>query len=121
MKKWKPILGACCLFILGACAGTLVTLRMTHRAPARDSEAWGRVIVRQLSLRLALDASQREQVRTIVREGQQELREVNRQVQPRMRGVFDRAQERVRSILRPDQQEKFDRLIRGRASLQSKS
>ena len=68
-------------------------------------------IVRRLSWELRLDHDQREQLRVIVDQGQQEMKVVRRQIQPQIEDVLGRSEAKLRVILRPDQQDKFDKLI----------
>jgi uncharacterized protein YneF (UPF0154 family) len=111
MKNWKAILGVLLVFLLGMMAGGLLAAKLIqHRAqkvarggPAAVEE----VVVRRLGFRLGLDAAQREQVRQIIRQSQLEMRPVRQQGEE----VAGRAAGKVREILRPDQREKFDRLL----------
>jgi hypothetical protein len=75
------------------------------------TEAIANVIVRRLSWELRLDRVQREQLRAIVRDRQQEIKAVRRQVQPQIEDILSRSEAEVRAILRPRQQEKFDKLV----------
>lgn len=111
MKNWKAILGVVLVFTLGMMAGGLVTAGfIRHRVRttlARGTEGVADVIVRRLSIELRLDAAQRGQLRTIVHDGQQEAREARRQIEE----VVAESEVKVRAILRPDQLERFDRLV----------
>jgi len=112
MKNWKAIVGVLLVFVLGAAAGAFGTLgviryRWMHRGP----QAMADLIVRRLSWELRLDAAQRDQLRAIVNDSQQEMRSVRKQFQPQIEEILGRADAKVRAILRPGQQEKFDRLV----------
>jgi hypothetical protein len=113
MKNWKAILGIVAVFILGGFAGSFTTIAVVrHRlVSGNGSQMMANFIVRRLSWELRLDHDQREQLRVIVSEGQQEMKVVRRQIQPQIEDVLGRSEAKLRVILRPDQQDKFDKLI----------
>ena len=113
MKNWKAIVGVITVFLLGLIAGSLLTFgairqmfQLGHGPQARTD-----FIVRKLSWELWLDAQQREQLRGIVQEGQQEMTAVRQQMHPQVEAILNRADAKVRAILRPNQVEKFDKLV----------
>ncbi len=114
MKRWKSIVGVLMVFLLGALAGAAVV----HRVDRQSVEAVlsGRggatvdLIVRRLSRSLDLDSAQRDQVRAIVTETHQDIDRIRKPLQPQIEATIERSRARVRAILRPDQQEKFDRI-----------
>ena len=114
MKRWKSILGVLLIFLLGALAGAAVV----HRVDRQSVEAVlsGRggatvdLVVRRLSRSLDLDPAQRDQVRAIVTETRRDIVEIRKPVQAQVEAAIERSRVRVRAILRPDQQEKFDRI-----------
>lgn len=114
MKRWKSILGVLLVFLLGALAGAAVV----HRVDRQGAEgilsgrggATADLIVRRLSRSLDLDPAQRDQVRAIVTETRREIIEIRKPVQAQVEATLERSRARVRAILRPDQQEKFDRI-----------
>ncbi len=114
MKRWKSIVGVLLVFLLGALAGAAVE----HRVGRQGIEAVlsGRgdatvdLIVRRLSRSLDLDSAQRDQVRAIVTETHRDIVEIRKPMQGQVEAAFERSRVRVRAILRPEQQEKFDRI-----------
>ncbi len=116
MKRWKSIVGVLLVFLLGALSGAAIS----HRYDRRNVEAVlsGRgdstvdLVVRRLSRSLDLDPAQQDQVRAIVSETHREIVEIRKPVRSRVMATLESSRVRVRTILRPDQQEKFDR-IRG--------
>jgi hypothetical protein len=68
-------------------------------------------LVNRLTSELQLDSSQQEQVRKILDDRRGRLEEVHREARDR----FDREQhelhDAIRTVLRPDQQQKFDRFV----------
>jgi len=120
MKNWKAIVGALLVFLLGVMAGTLGTVGMIrHRWMQRCPRVVADIVVRRLSWKLRLDHAQRGQLRTIVDNGWQEMKAVQAQVRPQTEGVLSNSEVKVRAILRPDQQEKFDKLIAERKAKQA--
>lgn len=115
MKNWKAIVGVIAVFLLGMVAGGLITAKVfqyrIYGVLKSGSPAAANVVVRRLSWQLRLDAAQREQVRQIVTEAQQEMKAVRKQVHPQVEEILDRADGKVRAVLRPEQQEKYEKLV----------
>ena len=113
MKNWKAIVGVIAIFVLGGLAGSITTIALVrHRlAHGHGSQMMADLIVRRLSWELRLDRTQREQLRAVVAEGQQEMKVVRKQIQPLIEDLLSRSEAKVRVLLRPDQQEKFDKLV----------
>ena len=121
MKNWKTILGIILVFVFGMLAGGLVTGKILQRRLRQGPPAVSETIVRRLSVSLHLDQQQRDELRTIVRDAQQEMETVRKQVQPQFADVFDRAEGRVREMLRSDQREQFEQIVdEGRAKWRPK-
>jgi Spy/CpxP family protein refolding chaperone len=114
MKRWKSILGVLLIFLLGAVAGASVMHRVgRHSIEAVLSGRGGAtvdLIVKRLSRSLDLDPAQRDQVRAIATETHRDIVEIRKPVQAQLEAAIERSRVRVRAILRPDQQEKFDRI-----------
>ena len=114
MKRWKSIVGVLLVFLLGALAGAAVLHRVDRqRVEAVLSGRGGAtvdLIVRRLTRSLALDPAQRDQVRAIVTETRRDIVEIRKPVQAKVEATIEHSRARVRAILRPDQQEKFDRI-----------
>ena len=113
MKNWKAIIGVIAIFILGGLAGSITTIGLVrHRlVHGHGSQKFQDLIVRRLSWELRLDRDQRTQLRVIVAEGQGEMKVIRKQIQPQVEDLLTRSEAKVRVLLRPDQQEKFDKLI----------
>jgi Spy/CpxP family protein refolding chaperone len=114
MKRWKSILGVLLVFLLGALAGAAVVHRVDrYRTEAVLSGRGGAtvdLIVRRLSRSLDLDPAQRDQVGAIVTETHRDIVEIRKPIRSQVEAAIERSRVRVRAILRPDQQEKFDRI-----------
>jgi hypothetical protein len=113
MKNWKAIVGVFAVFVLGALAGSITTIGIVrHRlVHGHGSQMMADFIVRRLSWELRLDRDQRDQLRAIVHDSQQEIKAARRQIQPQIEDILNRSDVKVRATLRPDQQEKFDKLV----------
>jgi Spy/CpxP family protein refolding chaperone len=109
MKNWKAIVGVIAVFVLGTLAGSFMTVGIIrHRFHhGQAGQAMADHIVRKLSWDLRLDATQREQLRAIVNDGRKEMHALR----PQIESILTRSEAKVRAILRPDQQEKFDKLV----------
>ena len=114
MKRWKSIIGVLLVFLLGALAGAAVGHRVGRQGVeailSGRGDATVDLIVRRLSRSLDLDPAQREQVRAIITEGHRDIVEIRKPVQAQVEAAIERSRARVRAILRPEQQEKFDRI-----------
>jgi hypothetical protein len=115
MKKWKAIVSVILVFFLGALSGAIVAHEIDQRRIAGiirgEPGAVGELIVQRLNHKLNLDAAQLEKLRGIVNETGEEIRNVRKQVRPQIEEILERSQNRVRAILRPDQLEKYERIV----------
>jgi hypothetical protein len=68
------------------------------------------LIVGRLSRKLDLDRAQQEKVRAIVTETRRDIDEIRKPVQAQVEAAIESSRARVRVVLRPDQQETFDRI-----------
>ena len=114
MKRWKSIVGVLLVFLLGALGGAAVMHRVDRQGVEAVLSGTGGatvdLIVSRLTRSLDLDPIQRDQVRAIVTETRREIVEIRKPVQSQVEAAFERSRVRVRAILRPNQQEKFDRI-----------
>ncbi|MFI5296084.1 MAG: hypothetical protein ACHQ0Y_13800 [Thermodesulfovibrionales bacterium] len=115
MKQWKAIASVILVFLLGAMTGALVThtiYRQKMENIIKDEPRTIReVIVQRLDRKLSLDPAQLEQVRAIVRETHSEMKNVRKQIRPQIDEILTRSQAKVRAILRPDQLEKYEKIL----------
>lgn len=118
MKNWKAILGVVVIFGLGMTAGAFLTgavaakrlQRVLHGQTAFTAEE----ITRRLSRKLHLDANQRDQMLPLVQAAQTQITEARTQCQPKVLAALDDFDAKARVVLRPDQAEKFDKLVADR-------
>lgn len=115
MKKLRPVYCILVIFFLGVLCGALGThlyysCRMDSIICARGQSREER-LVNRLDRSLDLDARQREQVRAIVHETQEEVRKVRRQFRPQMEEIIGKAQVKINALLSPEQQKKYEKII----------
>lgn len=110
-------------FLLGAASGGALTYGYVKHQQIELLEDDGRRIsevhrVRALERMLDLDEAQREKVRAIFRAAQASRREIEDDVLvrcgERLREHRKKIDDEIRAILRPDQRERFDRLMEKR-------
>jgi len=124
MKSIRPAMGIVMVFILGILCGTLATHLyykyriesiISGRVPTREE-----AIVSRLDRRLHLDGRQLEQVRAIVHETRKEIMAIREQLRPQTEAAIEKAQARVRTILTPEQQKEYAKMIAERKERMSK-
>jgi Spy/CpxP family protein refolding chaperone len=115
MKNWKVILGVLSVFVLGMAAGGLVTARWLKQrarlAFAPGAPAAAEFLTGRLSWELRLDADQRRQVLAIMQDTQRAMQEAQAPVRPQMEKLLAESNQKIRAVLRPEQQEQYDRLL----------
>ena len=125
MKRVRSILGICAVFLLGMLAGGLITFlvfRAVVTAPRRayvegGADGVANLVARQFSRRLHTDSGQEAQIRQILRETAQDLEGVASRMAPEVRETVQKAEARLRSVLKPEQQAEFDKMMeRARAT-----
>ena len=118
MKNWKAILGVVIVFVLGMTTGAFLTgavaTRRLHRVLHGQTAFTAEEITRRLSRQLRLDATQREQMLPLVQAAQVQITDARSQCQPKVLAALDDFYAKARVVLRPDQLEKFDKLVADR-------
>ena len=103
------------MFLFGASAGVLVTHKIYQQKMEKiigdEPRTMREVIVQRLNHALDLDATQLEQLRTIVKETRSEMKDLRKQIRPQIEEVLARSQAKIRAILHPDQLEKYEQII----------
>lgn len=124
MKKWKAIVSVILVFLLGSLAGALVTHEIyQHRVEGiirGEAKSVRELIVQRLQHKLDLDPTQVEQLRIIVKETHAEMKNVRKQFRPQIEEILAHSQNRVRAILRPDQLEKYEKIVEERKKKREK-
>lgn len=115
MRNGKALLSLALIFFLGMIAGGLVVGVFTKRAVDRviegGQDSVGKAVVARLSSELSLDATQKAELRDIVRDAQVEIRDARRQIQPRIKSTLSESETRIRAMLTPEQVKVFDGLV----------
>jgi len=122
MKKWKAIISIIVVFLLGLLAGALVTHEIyQHRIESFiRGEPKRELIVQRLTHQLNLDTAQLSQLRGIVEETYAGIKNARKQIRPQIEEILESSQNRVRAILRPDQLEKYEKIIAERKKRREK-
>jgi Spy/CpxP family protein refolding chaperone len=120
MKSIKPVVGLILVFILGAASGSLVTYMVLQTRMetvlAGGPRAREDVLITRLSRQLDLDSRQREQVKAIIHETHEDMRQIRQKTKPEIEALLTDSQLRISALLRPEQQEKFKKIVAERKS-----
>ncbi len=134
MKPWKVILAAVLIFAAGAMAGTSLTRRSPRAATNSRPMGTNQVspptaapnfvvqrleFLRQAERQLDLTPEQRTKVEQIMTDSRQRTRLVMEKLTPELRDELKQTSLAIRETLNKEQREKFDRLMRNRAFLQT--
>lgn len=115
MKNFKAIAGILLVFLLGAAGGALVTymIQKAHfeQYISGNHKIREEVIVERLTKKLDLDSRQQEQVKAITHETHEGIGSLKKSIRPQIEVLLTKGQERIAAVLRPDQQEKFRKLV----------
>ena len=115
MKSIKPVIGLILVFILGAVSGSLVTYMVSQSHPegvlAAGPHAREERLISRLGKQLDLDSQQLEQAKTIIHETHEDMRQIRQKIHPQIEALLTDSQLRISSLLRPEQQEKFKKII----------
>jgi Spy/CpxP family protein refolding chaperone len=115
MKSMKAIFGILLVFLLGGAVGATATHMYYHERIDRlmhgGHELREEQLVKRLASKLDLDKSQIGPVTAIVRETHAEIEQLRKLHHPQIEAILNKSQVRISQLLRPDQQEKFSRLI----------
>ncbi|MGD0059965.1 MAG: hypothetical protein ABSD58_11155 [Verrucomicrobiia bacterium] len=118
MKNWKAILGVVVVFLLGMTTGAFLmrtaAARRLQRVLHGQTAFTAEEITGWWSRQLRLDAAQREQVLTLVQAAHVQITDARTQCQPKVLAALDDFYVKARVVLRPDQLEKFDKLVADR-------
>ena len=126
MNSWKVILATMVIFGTGVVTGGLL---VRHAAPpwvrrpqrvndaARPAQATPAGIMRIEFLRrmerdLDLTPEQRAPIDKVLQEGQERMKKLMDTVEPRRREEFMKTMEEFRAVLTPEQQKRFDELVK---------
>jgi len=107
----------CIVFVLGAVTGggaALAWSQESHAAMVREGKAFDHHRLRALSRKLDLDGSQESRVAAILADDADQSQAIGHEVVQRcgqrLRDHKTQVDDAIRTVLRPDQQRRFDRL-----------
>ncbi len=124
MNTWKVILATLVIFIAGIVTGVVLVrqsaaiyARPTRTGPARNPSAGGmRVeLLRRMQRDLNLSAQQHDRIEAILKQSQERSRHIMEPVLPALRQEFQQTKDQFREVLTPEQQRKFDELLKHQA------
>lgn len=114
-KNAKAIVGILLVFALGVVAGGLTTRIVYEKRykalESGDVQARDTVIMTRLTKSLDLDQEQHKQVLTIIQESLREIAGIHERVRPEVTTVLEKNRALIKKVLRPDQVEKYERII----------
>ena len=128
MSPWKVILATMVIFGCGVVTGALLMKTELPRAgvaqelpphPANSTnpppplaQIQRPEFLRRMQKQLELTASQRDEIAKIMKASQERNRPLWDQIAPQMREEVKRVREEIRQALTPDQQKKFDEMLK---------
>ncbi|HEY5910416.1 MAG TPA: hypothetical protein VJA21_07405 [Verrucomicrobiae bacterium] len=121
MNSWKAILAALVIFGAGGLTGGVLSWRIReanvlqrpHRASQPGSPGgWRLEFLRRAQRELDLSPEQRERVDKILKESQERSRMIMEPISPQIRAEMQRTKDEFRSVLTPQQQKRFDELLK---------
>jgi hypothetical protein len=126
VNTWKAIFAALVIFGAGVVTGGVLVWRLESSTPAPVNRNPGTIrtsqnvsaggmrleFLRRVQRELDLSLEQRERIDKILKDGQERTRKIMEPVAPEFHAELQRAKDEFRSVLTPDQQERFDELVR---------
>ncbi len=125
MNAWKVILATMVIFAAGVVTGGMLSWKLQHaylaqrqhalaeRRPQPPSPGGARLeFLRRAQRELNLTPDQRERVDAVLKESQERNRKLMEPVAPQLRLELQRTKEEFRQILTPEQQVRFDELLK---------
>ena len=127
MSPWKVILATLVIFCSGLAVGALMVKKYSrsgsHFRPAvavnpnpspTPSHLQQKEFLRRMHNELTLRLEQRERIEKILKESQERTKEIREKIAPEMKEEVKKVREQIRAELAPDQQGKFDELIKAK-------
>jgi Spy/CpxP family protein refolding chaperone len=125
VNSWKVILATMVIFGTGVVTGGLLVRHADHGRDRRPQHATGvrqaqpnvagvmRIeFLRRMERELDLTPAQREPIDKVLQEGQERMKKLMDTVEPRRREEFKKTMDEFRAVLTPEQQKRFDDLVK---------
>lgn len=126
MNTWKVILATLVIFVAGLVTGAMVVWHSSrlflpaqqrpfnpNRTNAAPSAGGMRLeFLRRMQRDLDLSPEQHQQIDKIIKESQERTRKIMEPVVPQLHEELQRTKEAFRQVLTPQQQERFDQLLK---------
>ena len=125
MNSWKVILATMLIFGTGVVTGGLLVRHSERTAPAHPQRPAAKrpqppaspggmrlEFLRRIQRELVLTHDQQEQVDRVLKESQERSRKIMEPVAPDLRREVQRTKEEFRKVLTPEQQGRFDELLK---------
>lgn len=121
MNYWKVILATMVIFAAGVLTGGVLAwrleqanfMRRSHRVNQLTSPgSWRFEFLRRAQRELDLSPEQRQLVDKILKQSQERTRAIMEPVSPQIRAEMLRTKNEFRKILTPEQQQRFDELLK---------
>jgi Spy/CpxP family protein refolding chaperone len=128
VSPWKVILATLVIFCSGLAVGALMVKKYSRpgshsRAAAvsanpnpslSPSHLLQKEFLRRMHNELTLDTEQRQRIEKILKESQERTKEIREKIAPEMKEEVKKVREQIRAELTPEQQPKFDALIKAK-------
>jgi Spy/CpxP family protein refolding chaperone len=115
MSAWKAVCAVLIVFILGTVFGLAVSWWIAPRTGI-DMPQVREVALRRMNQRtvryLSLTPEQKKAMAEIIRDTRKQLEEVRKERRPRVRQIMQNARQRMRVQLNPEQQARFDEIMK---------
>jgi hypothetical protein len=112
-SRARSIVLLAAVFLFGALCGGTGGFMIARRWAPEPFLRGGlqRFAVRRIARQLDLDAAQRAKVQTILRDARERILGLAEKNRPETDEILGQARERIRAELRPEQRERFDRIV----------
>jgi Spy/CpxP family protein refolding chaperone len=116
VNSWKVILAAVVIFGAGVLTGGLLVNYVDHwhwnlQRP-RPPEIWRKDFLEHLDKALKLTSAQHDAIKKIISDGQERNRQIWTNAAPEMRQTLEEVHRQIRAELTPDQQKRFEKLLK---------
>jgi len=126
VNTWRVILATMVIFGTGVVTGGLMVRHVDHGRDRRPQHSTGAArsgqptaagvmrieFLRRMERDLDLTPEQRAPIDKVLQEGQERMKKLMDTVEPRRREEFKKTMEEFRAVLTPEQQRRFDELVK---------